>query len=137
MAEKEDRVTGWTGWVGFASFMLIIAGIIQFMYGLGALFSQGWLIYTSTAIYAVDTTAWGWAAMLVGALLFVSGSLLLSGNLFGRTMGVIVAGLSFLGNLALFGAAPIWAVIAVVVDALVIYAIIAHGGEMKTLSQYQ
>ncbi len=131
----EDRITGWTGWVGFASFMLIFAGIVQFIYGLGAVLNQGWLIYTSSTVYAVSTTQWGWAAMAFGVLLFASGSLLLSGNMFGRVMGVLFAAVSLAANLSLLAAAPIWASIALVVDVLVLYAIIAHGGEMKELAQ--
>lgn len=63
----------------------------------------------------------------------VSGSLLLSGNLFGRTMGILLATLNILANLAFIGIAPVWSIIAIVINAIALYAIAAHGGEMKKL----
>ena len=131
----QKRVTGWTGWIGFAGFMLIIAGVLQMIYGFAAILHQTWLVYTQSSVYLLSTRGWGWSTLFFGIFLLISGILLLSGNMFGRIMGVIFAILSLLGNLALFSAAPIWSILAVIVDAVVIYAIMAHGSELKNIAQ--
>ena len=55
----------------------------------------------------------------------------LSGNLFGRIVGVALAGLSAIVNMLFAEAAPVWAVIIIIVDVFVIYALIVHGREME------
>jgi hypothetical protein len=44
---------------------------------------------------------------------------------------VVLAGLSALAWLASVNEYPIWAVIVIAVDVLIIYALVAHGGELK------
>jgi hypothetical protein len=131
---EDKTVTGWTGWVAFASIVLMIEGVIQFFYGLGAIFNQHWFVTTQNATYYLNTAGWGWTLLLFSVLLFISGALLMSGNAFGRTMGVIFAALSLVANVAVFPAAPVWATLAILVNLLVMYAIVAHGSEMKQLS---
>jgi hypothetical protein len=46
-------------------------------------------------------------------------------------VGVILAGLSALVNMAFIGAYPVWSLIIITVDVLVIYALIVHGREMR------
>ena len=55
----------------------------------------------------------------------------MAGNMAARIVGVVVAGLSALVALAFIEAAPLWGVIVVTVDILVIYALTVHGDEMR------
>jgi len=48
-----------------------------------------------------------------------------------RIVGVLVALVSSVVNLAFMAAYPLWSVIMIVVDVLVIWAITVHGSEMK------
>jgi hypothetical protein len=127
------ETTGWTHWIGFAGFFLALSGIVHFLYGLGALFNQDWYVYASGDIYWVDITTWGWSMIAAGALLILSSALLLSGNMVGRIIGTMVATAGVLVNLALIGATPVWSILAIIVNLIVIYAIVAHGKEMKHL----
>ena len=133
MAHASTHVTGWTGWVTFAAIMLIVSGIINTFYGLGSLFSQNWFLYVNDQIYVVDSSTGGWTLLVLGLLLFVSGALLMAGNAFGRAMGILVATLNIIVNFAYISIAPAWAIAAILVNALVLYAIGAHGSEMKKL----
>jgi hypothetical protein len=128
---NQQQVSGWTGWVMFAAFMMILSGILDIIYGLGSLFNQGWFFYANNTLYVIDNNSGGWLLILLGILLFVSGSLLLSGNTFGRIMGIVLATINIIANLAYIGIAPAWSIIAIVVNAVVLYAIGAHGGELK------
>jgi hypothetical protein len=48
-----------------------------------------------------------------------------------RVTGVVVAGLSAVVNLLDIAAYPLWSLIVIAVDVLVIYALVVHGGELK------
>jgi hypothetical protein len=55
----------------------------------------------------------------------------MTGNVLARTVGVVLAGLSALSALAFSAAAPAWALLVIVLDVLVIYALTVHGGAMR------
>lgn len=131
MATSHKQTSAWTGWVAFAGIMLMLGGLINIVYGLAAIFNQGWYLYAAGDIYLVNLQTWGWAFLAVGVLKIVSGALLMSGNLFGRVMATVLVSLNILANLAFIGIAPFWSALLIAVDALVLYAIIAHGSEMK------
>lgn len=131
--ESYETASGWTGWIAFASVMMIIGGTLNLIYGLVALLNDtwvGWNAATSTAVL-LDITEWGWVHVLVGALLILAGLGVMSGNILARTVGVIVAGLSLMANFFFLPVYPIWAITIIVIDVLVIWALTAHGREMK------
>ncbi len=124
--------TGWTGWVVFASFMMFLVGSFQAIQGLVAIFDDGfYLVRENGLVVDVNYNVWGTAHLILGVLLMLCGAGVLTGNLAARTVGVILAGLSALANLAFIGAYPIWSMIIITVDVLVIYALTVHGRELR------
>ena len=124
--------TGWTGWVVFASFMMIMLGSFQAIEGLVAIFKDDFYhVRQSGLVISVDYSAWGWVHLLLGALIVLAGVGILAGNVLARTVGVILAGISALLNLVFIEAYPIWSVIIITVDVLVIYALTVHGRELR------
>jgi len=129
---NEPDPTGWTGWVVFASFMMVLLGAFQAIQGLVALFDDGfYLVRENGLVIDVDYNVWGTVHLLLGVLLLLSGAGVLTGNLAARTVGVILAGLSALANMAFIGAYPFWSILIITVDVLVIYALTVHGRELK------
>ena len=129
---KDPDPTGWTGWVVFASFMLIMVGSFQAIEGLVALFDDGYYQVTESGLVVnVDYTVWGWTHLLLGALLIVCGIGVLAGNIVARTVAVLLAGLSALVSLVFIEAYPIWSVLIITIDVLVIYALVVHGRELR------
>jgi hypothetical protein len=128
-----DRgVTAWAGWASFAGIMLILVGCFQAMEGFVAIFDPGYYRVTSGGLLVeVDYTAWGWTHLLLGILILVSGLGVLSGNVAARAVAVVLAALSALVHLAFIEAYPVWSVIVITVDVLVIYALTVHGGELR------
>jgi hypothetical protein len=128
---NEPDPTGWTGWVVFASFMMILVGSFQAIQGLVALFDDGfYLVGESGLVVDVDYNVWGIVHLLLGVLLMISAAGVLTGNIAARTVGVVFAGLSALTNMAFIGAYPVWSLIVITLDVLVIYALIVHGREL-------
>src|SRR5688572_15429161 len=124
--------TGWTGWVVFASFMMFLLGAFQAIQGLVALFDDGFYIVSDRGLVVdFNYNVWGTVHLILGILLILSGAGVLAGNLAARTVGVILAGLSALANLVFIEAYPIWSIMIITVDVLVIYALTVHGRELK------
>jgi hypothetical protein len=124
--------TGWTGWIVFASFMMFLVGSFQAIQGLVAIFDDGfYLVRENGLVVDVNYNVWGTAHLILGVLLMLCGAGVLTGNLAARTVGVILAGLSALANIAFIGAYPIWSMIVITVDVLVIYALTVHGRELR------
>ena len=129
---NDSEQTGWVGWLVFASFMMFLVGAFQAVQGLVALFDDDYYVVRESGLVVnVDYTAWGTVHLLLGVLLVICGLGLLTGNLAARTVGVILAGLSALVNMAFIGAYPVWSLLVITVDVLVIYAIIVHGRELR------
>jgi hypothetical protein len=69
---------------------------------------------------------------LLGAAAIAAGAGIFSGRSWAIVTGVILAVLSALVNVAFLAAYPVWSVMIIALDVLVIYALIAHGEELKT-----
>jgi hypothetical protein len=124
--------TGWAGWVVFAGAMLILLGIFQVIEGLVAVFNDGfYLVHPSGLTVNVNYNTWGWTHVLIGIVGVLAGLGLLAGNMLARIVGVVVAMVSAVVNMAFVPAYPVWSLMLVALDVIVIYAIIAHGRELK------
>ncbi len=131
---RYDEPSAWTGWVVFGGVMLIMLGTFQVIEGLVALFDDGfYLVRSNGLVVDVDYNTWGWIHLVIGVVGVLAGLGLLAGNMAARIVGVAIAFLSALVNLAFIGAYPIWSVIMITVDVIVIYAIIVHGRELKAV----
>jgi hypothetical protein len=112
--------------------MMFLLGAFQALQGLVALFEDGFYLVTArNLVVDVNYNVWGAVHLTLGVLVLLSGMGVLTGNLAARTVGVILAGLSALANLVFIEAYPIWSLIIITVDVLVIYALTVHGGELK------
>ena len=67
----------------------------------------------------------------MGGLVVLAGIGVLSGNVLARTVGVILAGLSMMTNFFFFPVYPLWSIVVITIDALVIWALTAHGRELR------
>jgi len=124
--------TAWTGWVVFAGMMMILVGSFQAIEGLVAVFDDGFYRVTESGLVVnVDYTVWGWTHLLLGALLIVCGAGVLAGNVVARAVAVVLAVISALTNLLFIEAYPIWSILIIAVDVLVIYALVVHGRELR------
>jgi hypothetical protein len=134
VAYRDDPApTGWTGWIAFAACMMLLLGTFQAIQGLVAIFDDGYYAVTEKGLVIdVDFTVWGWVHLLLGVLIAVSGVGILSGNMGAHIVGVLFAGLSAILNLLFIEAYPVWSIIVITVDVLVIFALTVHGREMKS-----
>jgi hypothetical protein len=126
-----DQRTGWTGWISFAAIMLIIGGSLNLLYGVIAAVNDEWVVFTNRANVYLDVSEWGWVHIVLGGIVLLSGIGLFSGNIIARAVAVIVASISLLVNFFFIPVYPLWALTVIVIDVLVIWAVTAHGREMR------
>ncbi len=133
MAKNNNDATGWVGWIGFASLMMMLAGVFHIIAGFVALFQEDVFVAAPNALWVFDYSQWGWIHMLGGALALIAAGSLMQGKLFGRTMVILVAMFSAIANMAFVPVYPVWSLMIVTIDVLVIWAVAVHGKEMKDL----
>jgi len=126
------RSTGWVGWVWFAAIMMIMTGVFSVMYGLVALFKDTYYTVSSQGLLMFDLTKWGWIFLIVGTLAMIAGIALFSGAMWARITAVLLASINLIAQLAFMSAYPVWAMIAIALDIIVIWAAIVHGDDMTS-----
>ncbi len=125
------QVTGWVGWIYFAGFMMLITGILQMIAGLAALLNDKFYVVGQENLLVFDYTTWGWIHLLVGLVVMLAGTAVISGHAWGRIVAVLLAIFSIIANFVFIDAYPIWSIIVIVVDILIIYALTVHGSETE------
>lgn len=128
---RAQTPTGWAGWVVFGGTMMILLGVFSLIEGFVAIFHHQYYVSTQQGLLVFSLTGWGWVHVIAGALAILIGIGVLSGAMWARIAGVIICGLNAIAQLAFMSAYPIWAVIVITLDVLVIYALVAHGREVR------
>jgi hypothetical protein len=95
------------GRAGFAAVLLLIAGTLNIMYGIGALDSANIFVNDKRYIFS-DLNTMGWVLIVLGLIQLTGGFSLLAGNTYGRVIGIIGASLGAIGALLSIGGANPW-----------------------------
>lgn len=133
MANGTQKVSSWVGWVYFAGILLILRGISEVALGITALVNRHYLFVNNDQLVSATSnmTAWGGVDLGVGIVLFLVGLAVLRGSAIGRAVAIFLVGLSFLVNMAFLAVFPIWSIVAMAVDVIIIYALAVHGDEAR------
>jgi hypothetical protein len=127
---SRSQPTAWTGVVLFGGIMMLMVGGFQSIQGFVALFQENYyLVSPNGLVVEVDYTAWGWTHLLIGLVAVATGIGVVVGQMWARVLGIVIAVISALVNIAFLSAYPIWSTIIIAMDVLVIYALAVHGRE--------
>jgi hypothetical protein len=132
MQQPTQEPTGWVGWVAFAGFMMIMIGVFHAIAGIAGIAKDQFYVLGPKYVFEFDATTWGWIHLIGGIIVVIAGFSLFSGAVWARTVGVIVAAISAIANFAWLPYYPVWAIVILTIDVLVIWALIAHGREVRT-----
>jgi len=122
------------GFLIFAATMLVLVGVFNIIQGLVAIFNDKWFVVTKKHLLSLDITQWGWVMLILGIVLILAGMGVLTGRMWARIVAVIAAGLNAIAQMSFISAYPIWSVIMIAVDILVIWALTVHGRELRDYS---
>ncbi|KQR16754.1 hypothetical protein ASF78_05220 [Cellulomonas sp. Leaf334] len=114
----------------FAATMLIVIGVLHALQGLVAVLNDTFYVVGAEWVFEFDVTTWGWIHILVGLLVAVAGFFVLSGAVWARIVGVLVASLSLILNFIWLPYYPVWAVVIIALDVFVIWALTLHGRDI-------
>jgi hypothetical protein len=111
-----------TGWAVFAGTVLFLIGCFQAIMGLINLLNPRVIAATTSQGLVIWTYGtWGWIQLIVGALLiFVSFGLFAAQN-WARWMAIFLAALSAIAQMGFFTAYPLWSLLVIVLDIIVIW----------------
>jgi hypothetical protein len=126
--------SGWAvGFTVFAAIMMIMVGMFQALQGLIAIFENEFYVATRNYLFEFDATTWGWIHLVIGAIVAFAGWGLLSGQTWARIVGITLAALSATANFLFIPYYPFWSLLLITLNVLVIWALTAHGRELKEL----
>jgi hypothetical protein len=125
--------TPWSGFMVLGGALLMIVGATQVIGGLKGLLTEDYYAAAEDQLAVpIGSTAWGWTHLIIGvaAILVAFGVFL--GRTWARNVAIVLAVVSILVNVTFLKANPFGAGIAIAFFVLVIYALVAHTGEMTT-----
>ena len=91
----------------FAATLLLIAGTLNVIYGIGALDNANLLVNDTRFIFS-NLHTMGWILIVLGVIQLAGGFSLFAGNTFGRVLGIIGAGLGAIDALLSIGGRYPW-----------------------------
>src|SRR6476620_551183 len=115
------------GFIVFAGVAMVMIGAFHALQGMVALFNDDFYVVGQKWIFEFDLTTWGWIHLLVGLLVLVAGFFVFQGAVWARAVGIAVAAVSAVLNFMWLPHYPIWSLIIIALDVLVIWALSVHG----------
>ena len=120
----------WGGWIVFAGIVLMIVGAFDVLQGFVGIVQDEYVVATRKGLAIVDVTTWGWITLIWGVLLFFAGLGLLNGSGFARWLAIIGVSINAVQQIAFMAnwpqAYPLWNILVVTLNVLVIYALTAR-----------
>ena len=115
----------------FAAILLLIAGSLNIVYGIGALDSANIFVNEKRYIFT-DLNTMGWVLIVLGVIQLTGGFSLLAGNSYGRIIGIIGAGLGAIGALlSIGGAYPWWSLAIFFLCIYIVHGIFIYGEDER------
>ena len=121
------------GRVVFAATLLLVAGTLNIIYGIGALDDAN--IFANDRRYVLSNlNTLGWVLIILGLIQFGGGLSLIAGNTYGRVIGLVGAGLGAIGEvLSIGGGFPWWSLAIFFLCIYVIHGILVFGASLDPL----
>ncbi|BBH67304.1 hypothetical protein ACTI_39890 [Actinoplanes sp. OR16] len=115
----------------FGGLALVLLGSVHLCVGSLALWNPEILAGTrADQLLPISLKALGWLHMAIGALAVITGAALFTGRMWARVVAVVLAAASAFVDFLFLHVHPLWSGIAIVLAALVIWAVARHGAEM-------
>jgi hypothetical protein len=117
------------GRVFLAATLLVIAGFINIIYGIGAL--DGANVFVNDRRYILsDLNTLGWVLIILGIIQLAGGLSLFAGNTYGRVIGIAGASLGAIGALlSIGGNYPWWSLAVFFLCLYIVHGIVIYGDD--------
>jgi hypothetical protein len=119
-----------SGWWVFAGVLLLVAGVLNIVWGIAAIGDAKFFTNAGTFIISSLHT-WGWITLILGVLELIAAFSLFSGGEFGRWFGIFIGALNAMAALLSIPAYPFWSLAIFALSIIIIYKL-AEGPEAAT-----
>ena len=116
-------------WAAFAAVMFLVLGSFNLIDGVVALVNDDY--FAADELLFGDLSVWGTLFLIVGVVQLLAAFLIFRGSVAGALLGITLATLNAVLVLLSIGAYPIWSIIILVLDGVVIYALTVYGDALK------
>jgi hypothetical protein len=124
---RTKPVSGWAvGFTAFAGAIMLMVGIFQAFSGLAAILNDEFFVRAPNYTYDIDITEWGWIHLIIGVLVAGAGFAVFSGATWARAVGITLALLSAIANFFYIPVYPVWAILIIALDVVVIWALASY-----------
>jgi hypothetical protein len=114
-----------------AATLLVIAGTLNIIYGIGALDDANIFVNDKRYIFT-NLNTMGWVLIVLGIIQLAGGFSLIAGNTYGRVIGIIGAGLGAIAALlSIGGNDPWWSVGIFFLCVYILHGIFIYGAEER------
>jgi hypothetical protein len=113
------------GWMVFAGTMLLIASAFNALYGFTAILNDDYLA-EEEFLYGTVTIG-GWLAIGIAVVMLITALGLFADSAIASLFGILIAAVNALVHVMAIGGHPVWSVIVLAVDGLIIYGLAVHG----------
>lgn len=125
---QDPKLSGWAaGGIGFAAAILLLVGVFQTVAGLAAIIEDEFFVIGREYAFSLDVTTWGWIHLTLGVLLICAGIGLMARQLWAIVTAIFLASLSAVANFFFLPYYPLWAILLIVLDVWVIWALTRPG----------
>ena len=115
------------GWLLFAGIMVLVAGVLNTIWGIAAIDSANFFLEDDRFIFE-DLNTMGWCVLVIGVVQLFAAFSIWSGGQFGRWVGIIAASVNAVFALLSIPGYPLWSIAVFGIDLLIIYGLAAYGG---------
>jgi hypothetical protein len=115
------------GWITFAGVMFMIVGAFNVIAGIAALADDNY--FRSEELLFGDLKFWGWTWITLGASQLLVSYLIFKRSGAGLFLGALLAGINAIDHLVAVGAYPIWSIIVMTIDFLIIWGLLTNSDE--------
>ena len=118
-----------SGWVTFAAVIAGVVSIYNILSGIAAISKDDQTEAVAKVLYGIDISVWGWFWLILGIVQLVTAWLIYSRNPIGQMLGLLWAFIAASLSVLMIFVAPIWALVVLGINIIVIYALVAHTEE--------
>ena len=118
------------GWKSFCGILLMIVGFLNVIDGLVAITqaNQVEARITNQLPLTDNVKTWGWIVFIIGIIVILAGFGLIAGSTWARVVGILVASVNLIVQLAWLPHNNFWSFTMIILDIIVIYGIAVHCG---------
>ena len=130
MTTARPHTPAGSGWFTFAAVMFTLAGASNLLWGIGALDKKEYL--PEEGLIASNLSFWGWLSLAWAAMAVTGAVLLYMRNPYSAGVAIVLAALNALFWLFAIPVLPIWSLIVIAIDVMIIYQLSIHSDVVDT-----